>query len=172
MRIRGTFGDPNHFAVYVLLALGMTEALVHNFRRKRELPIGAVTVVLLGAAGAGALIATYSRSGWAAGVVVALGAIPFLRRPIANLGVKALLPLAALVAIGIAVAVAPRRRRGWQARRRRAVKRHVKQAACGDQLKVAWRDLRRHPIDGIGVSGFGRQLPSRIAHVGRALRVT
>ena len=156
VRIRGTFGDPNHFAVYVLLALGMTGALVHNFRRKRELPM-VVTVVLLGAAGAGALIATYSRSGWAAGVVVALGAIPFLRRPIANLGVKALLPLAALVAIGIAVAVpaAPAITGRLDDDEQSNVMSNEQHA---ETMKVAWRDLRRHPIDGIGVSGFGRQL--------------
>jgi O-Antigen ligase len=156
VRMRGTFGDPNHFAIYVLLSLGMIGALVHHYRREKSPPM-VVTVGLLGTAGAGALIATYSRSAWVAGVIAALGAGVFLRRPIANAGIKALLPLAALLALCIAVAVpaAP----AITGRLDKDEKSNLmSNESHAHTMEVAWRDLRHKPITGIGVSDFGRQL--------------
>jgi O-Antigen ligase len=156
VRLRGTFGDPNHFAVYLLLSLGMVGALVDHYRREKSSPM-VVTVALLCAAGVGALIATYSRSAWVAGIIVALGTIVFLRRPIANAGIKALLPLAAILGLCIAVAVpaAP----AITGR----LDKHEKSNLMSNEshahtMKVAWRDLHTHPVTGIGVSDFGRQL--------------
>lgn len=68
VRLKSTFGDPNHFGVYLTIALTLAGTLFVTYvvERKREwaLTVGGVMV----AAGA-VLVATYSRSAWLAALV-------------------------------------------------------------------------------------------------------
>jgi O-antigen ligase len=60
-RVRGTFVHPNPFAFYLTLLVTMGVALFPHLRGWRQLALGAII-----AASTGALLATYTRTGWLA----------------------------------------------------------------------------------------------------------
>lgn len=72
-RVRGTFVHPNPFAFYLTLLIVMGVALFPHLRGWRQLGLGAIV-----AASAGALLATYTRTGWLA-LFVALLFVGFLQ---------------------------------------------------------------------------------------------
>jgi hypothetical protein len=156
VRMRGTFGDPNHFAIYTLFAFGMVGGLLHHYRKRRNLPMG-LTMAFVAFAAAGALISTYSRSAWVAAVIALLLAAPFLHRPIRNAGARALIPL--LAAVGVCIAIAVPTAPAITDRLASDTKSNVMSNESHTRtMRVAWRDLRDNPVLGIGVSDFGRQL--------------
>ena len=106
LRLRAAFGDPNHFAGYLVLAGAAGLAFTMTLRRGSSAAKVAVAWLVIVAL---VLIGTLSRSGWvAAGVAAVLFAIPLLRSP----GVRAQLfgsrrrLLAGLAALVVLTAVA------------------------------------------------------------------
>jgi hypothetical protein len=157
VRLRGTFGDPNHFAVYLVFVflLATSLALLASEKHRRE----AICFAGLALASLAIIAGTYSRTGWAAcaiGVIVygALAVTTLKRerhtarqfRAAAVVG-GVLLILLAPAASNLAMRVNPRSSVNYLTNRT-----HKRTA------EVAARDWAHRPIFGVGVGGLGVQL--------------
>jgi O-antigen ligase len=157
-RAKGTFGDPNHFGVYlgfvVCLSLALTFVAAQRRNRVEQISYGAMA-----AAASATLVATFSRSAWV-GTVVAIALIvagvtrawhtKALRPPTKRLAV-----VAALVTLAISAGLAPR---------------VIERVAPGSKINVvsdrshastvrfAWHQFVSHPVLGIGPGGLGIKL--------------
>ncbi len=68
VRVKGTFGDPNHCGAYLVSIVVIAAGLCLDAVRREQMP-AAVTHGALGVAATGALTATYSRAGWGGAAV-------------------------------------------------------------------------------------------------------
>lgn len=155
IRVKGTFGDPNHYGVYLSLIFIVTIGLLTLALLEHHRP-RVVTYVALAAAAAASLIATYSRTGWAAAVISALALaallVPLVRsreirrrsRVVAVFG-AVVLALALLPVIpGVIDRLDPS-----------SSINEATNAGHRETSKVALEQFEEHPILGIGVGDLG-----------------
>jgi O-antigen ligase len=158
VRAKGTFGDPNHFAVYLVLVACVAGALflVEMQRRNRR---GQITFGAMTTAAFATLIATFSRSGWVAGAfgaltigggVVALWRVGTIRAPRRRASI-----LTVVLALAVLAGVAPS-----------VVKRIVPSSQINvasdryhaSTVRFAFKQFTAHPAIGIGPGGLGIKL--------------
>ena len=109
-RTKGTFGDPNHFGVYLVLGLLVSLALCLAALRRRERPeivSAAATVVAI----ALTLLSTYSRTAWIGATVGFIVLLVLLRSSFAGVRPRGrgrwALGIGMLAAVGVAIPIAP-----------------------------------------------------------------
>lgn len=155
MRVKGTFADPNHFAVYLALTLTFAVALLLLAVARRDLR-GFVSYGSLSVANGTILVLTYSRTGWLAAtlsvVVLAALAATTLR---ASIGGRRLIKQVAGVAIvlmALAIPLAP------------SVSNRLDPSVATNQssnqdhqksIEAALEAFAEHPLTGVGVGGLG-----------------
>lgn len=158
VRLKATFGDPNHFAVWLAFVLAASVALAVSWwldgQRNLALSAGCWCV------GVGiVLLATWSRSGWLTVAVAATcaailtGVSPparsLLRRHRRSAVAAALIGAVAIVPL--APKVAQRLDSGRAANR-------VSNEAHARTTRLAYEEFRAHPQAGIGLSDLGPRL--------------
>ena len=157
-RAKGTFGDPNHFGIYLLFVISLAAALAlrAGFRgdRRRQVSFGALTV-----AAVATLVATFSRSAWmgaaVVGVIMIVGLVDAwrvgpLRRPRTSVAV-----FLAVAAVGLFAAVAPSvAERIAPGSRINA----LSDQTHGHTVRFAFDQFVAHPLLGIGPGGIGIRL--------------
>lgn len=158
-RLRGSFGDPNHFGVYSLLVLSASVGLTLAARRRprpEQLAVGG-----LGVASGFLLLASYSRTAWAAGVVAAFLFLILVSPPLSSLR-NALTPRLigsiALCAALVAVAVAPLAPRLSERLDPAATENEASTASHGRTVRIAWETALAHPATGVGLGDLGSEL--------------
>lgn len=165
LRARGTFGDANHFGVYLAVVLGLALALgALHLVRKQGRP--AIAVLSLAVASAGMLVATDSRTAWiaaACGVAgVAWPTAAILRGGWTRRRRLIALGAALVVSLGVALPLASR----ILAR----VQPNTGINAVSNQvhvhtMSVALHQFVEHPVFGIGLSDLG-------GHLGQNMRAS
>lgn len=154
-RLRGTFGDPNHFGAYLAFVAALGTALFARARMSADtratLTYGALTI-----GSVAALAATLSRSAWA-GAVVAVVIAGVLVASSAGLREQAVRrwrigAVGALLALIVMAPLAPTiidRLDSDRAENRMSSDVH------GETTKVAFETLGDHPVFGVGVADLG-----------------
>jgi O-Antigen ligase len=157
-RAKGTFGDPDHFGVYLIFAmctaLALTIVAARRANPREQVTFGAMAV----AAGA-TLLATYSRSAWIGGL---LGAVitciwvarGWRRRELPRPRRRAVVPavlLVLVVAVGAAPSVIERASPSSEIN-------VVSDREHEGTVRLAAEDLFHHPLLGIGPGGLGVEL--------------
>jgi O-antigen ligase len=158
-RLRGTFGDPTHFGVYLAFVSALAVGAAAVALRRRAIPI-ATTYGLLALAAVLAIVGTYSRSAWlavmAGACVMVVPLVGWIRR---DDHPRWLLPaLPAILAVGAVLVLAPlapaikSRLDSTQAANVVSNETHER------TLTVATREFSHHPVLGIGLSDLGPEL--------------
>ena len=161
-RAKGTFGDPNHFGVYlvfvVCLAFALTMVASSRGDRRAQVCFGATAV-----AAAATLVATYSRSAWIAAVISVLIITIWLARA-SRAGIwdppkKHVVVLVTIAVLALGVTVAPS---------------VIERLAPGSAINVvsdrshertvrfALDEFIAHPVLGIGPGGVGVKLGEQV----------
>jgi O-antigen ligase len=157
-RAKGTFGDPNHFGVYLVFAVCLAFALtvVAGLRgnRRAQVSFGAVAV-----AAAATLVATFSRSAWTAAVISVLiiaiwlasawrvGALGRPKKRVAALVIIGALALGVPVAPSVVERVAPG-----------SAINVISDRTHMSTVRFALDQFSAHPVLGIGPGGVGVKL--------------
>jgi O-antigen ligase len=157
-RAKGTFGDPDHFGVYMILALGTALALT-LFSLQREDRRAQISLAAMTAACAAALAATYSRSAWiggALGTVLTLawgfaawrkGGLRLPGRRVMIAVIVGVLAVAAVEAPSVIERATPGSKINVVSDREHA-----------STVRFAFRRFTAHPLLGIGPGGLGVEL--------------
>jgi O-antigen ligase len=159
-RAKGTFGDPNHFGVYMGLvicaAVALTVIAVQRRNRSAQIAYGAMSV-----AAVATLVATFSRSAWVgtvvAAVLIAAGVgrawhTEALRRP-----GRRVVAIAVVAAVAVSAGVAPRVAERVAPSSKINV---VSDRSHANTVRFAWHQFLHHPVIGIGPGGLGIRLHS------------
>jgi hypothetical protein len=154
VRLKGTFGDPNHFGVYMMIAAGTATSLaVLNASRGKRL--ASLTYLLLAAASSLMMLASYSRTAW---LGAAVGVFIFVI--LAHIRLKGQLHMAArriLIAGLLSITIVALPLSGRIAERSDPT--HADNVSSNrthtTTTRVAFRQYLDHPIAGIGVSDLG-----------------
>jgi O-antigen ligase len=155
IRVKGTFGDPNHYGVYLALilviALGLLVLAVLARQRPQAVSFGALVV-----AATASLVATYSRTGWmAAGLsVLALAALllPLARSKPRSRRSNFVALSSAVVLILAFLPVAP----GVITRLNPSSSiNNETNTSHQETTAAALKQFEQHPVFGIGAAGLG-----------------
>lgn len=157
-RAKGTFGDPNHFGVYLVFVVCLAMALIlmaaQRGSRHNQISYGAMM-----AAAIATLVATFSRSAWIGGVLAALiiaagivrawriGAVRPPNRRVATLATAGALALSAGAAPRVVERVEPS-----------SAINVVSDRTHANTVRFALRQFTDHPVLGIGPGGLGVKL--------------
>jgi hypothetical protein len=159
IRLSGTFGDPNHFGVYlvvvIMLALGLSvRSAVDPASRFDALTFGS-----LAAAATVTLLATYSRTAMLGLLVAsaALAALGMTRRRDLKLRLLNIRAGLAVILIGaiLVAPLAPRLAARLDPNQRENA---ISNNNHAETARIALTDYRRNPIAGIGLSDLGPKL--------------
>ena len=157
IRLKGTFGDPNHFAVWLVFMLAVSIASAPAWLRA-----GRITSVagLIWCAGIlTVLLATYSRTGWLCATVTALVALIVVATSASARAVLRTRRRWAIATILICVvAVAPLTPKiALRLDNDRSANR-VSNESHARTTHVAFEEFAAHPLTGIGLSDLGPRL--------------
>ncbi len=157
-RAKGTFGDPNHFGVYLVFVVCLAGALTvmagRRGNRRDQVSFGAIAV-----AASATLVATFSRSAWIAALgsvlVIAVVLVQAWRTGTLTPPKKRVTGLVIFVALALCIPVAPS-----------VVERLVPSSAInvhsdrehGRTVRFAFDQFIDHPVLGIGPGGLGVKL--------------
>jgi O-antigen ligase len=157
-RAKGTFGDPDHFGVYLIFAMCAALALA-VISLQRDDRRGQVTYAAMTTAATATLVATYSRSAWIGGLLGALITAAWVigqwrtrdlrapsRRVMVALGLVAL-----IIAAASASSVVKRATPGSSIN-------VVSDREHASTVRFAYRQFVDHPLLGIGPGGLGVKL--------------
>ena len=157
-RAKGTFGDPDHFGVYLIFAmcaaLALTVVAAQRGSRREQITYGAI-----GIAAAATLLATYSRSAWIGGLLGALITCAWVARgwrtgELPRPGRRAVVAVAvvgAIVATGAAPSVIKRASPSSEIN-------VVSDREHEGTVRLAAEEFVHHPLLGIGPGGLGVEL--------------
>jgi O-antigen ligase len=160
-RSKGTFGDPNHFGIYLVFTTCLAFALMvlagSRENRRAQVSFGAMA-----AASAATLVATFSRSAWIAAVigavVVAMGLIDAWRTGLLRPPPRRVAVFAAIGAVALSVGVIP------SVAERVAPSSEINvisDRTHASTMRFAYDQFIAHPVLGIGPGGIGAKLSQR-----------
>jgi O-antigen ligase len=157
-RVKGTFGDPNHFGVYlgfvICLAFALTLVAAQRKDRHAQISYGALT-----AAASATLVATYSRSAWVgtllAVLIIAAGIARAWHSAVLRTPRKRTVALGVIAVIGLSAGVAPRVVERVEPSSRINA---VSDRSHASTVRFALRQFAGHPVLGIGPGGLGVKL--------------
>lgn len=154
-RVKGTFGDPNHYGVYLALVVAAAIALFLLARRQEDRRSTTMFGALLAAAGA-SLVATYSRTAWLAGTVAVLAIAILVAPTVRRFGVPKRLRLTTPVAIVVALlALSPAAVVVVERLDPSSSINVETNRSHSETLHAALDQFRAHPLFGIGVGELG-----------------
>jgi O-antigen ligase len=157
-RAKGTFGDPNHFGVYlgfvICLALALTIMAAQRRSRFTQISYGAMAT-----AASATLVATFSRSAWVGTllsvVLIAAGIVQAWRMGAVRLPNKRVAVWVAIGALALSAGVAPRVIERVAPSSKINV---VSDRTHASTVRFALRQFSTHPVLGIGPGGLGVKL--------------
>ena len=156
-RTKGTFGDPNHYAVFLVVALTCAAALVlrGGLRPDVRLAVGLLGLtILLG------LLSSYSRTGWGATIVAAVALAGLLRSMGGRrlrLGRRGVIAVAGAT-LAFAAVLAPAAANFAERLNPSAEINTGSNETHRQTAEFAWEAFLEKPLLGIGSGGIGKAL--------------
>lgn len=157
-RAKGTFGDPNHFGVYLVFVLYLAVALTVLAGRRRD-RAAQVSFGAVGVAAAATVLATFSRSAWIAALIgipiVTVGLVKAWRTGVLTPPTKR---VAALVIVGVLALAAPVAPSVVERALPSSAINVVSDRGHESTVRFAFDQFIAHPVIGIGPGGLGVKL--------------
>lgn len=157
VRLKGTFGDPNHFAVWLVFMLAASIAIAPSWLGRRRTTSAAGVVWCVGILTV--LLVTYSRTGWLCATVAAVLALILAGTSATG---RELLRTRCRWAMGAAlvcvVAIVPLTPKIAQRLDNDRSANRVSNESHARTTRVAFDEFTAHPLAGIGLSDLGPRL--------------